>query len=75
MLHRAGGVFQAFIESRYRGDLKEIFFSEMRLPRIKRFITSILGGHMLRTDNPLVTDPQNALQELAQAAVPNSARS
>ncbi len=75
VLHKAVGVFQAFIESWYRGDLKEIFFSEMRLPRIKRFITSILGGHVLRTDNPLVTDSQNALQELAQAAVPNSARS
>lgn len=68
VLHKAVGVFQAFVESWYRADLQDIFFSGTRLPRINRFITSILGGHVLRMDNPLVTDPENALRELYQAA-------
>lgn len=69
VLHSAVGVFRVFIEGWYRGDLKEIFFSSTKLPRIRRFITSILGGNVLRADNPLVADCERGLKDLYEAAI------
>lgn len=64
---KAVGVFLAFIESWYHRDLEAIFFAVEKPPRIKRFITSILGGHVLRDDNPLVTDSGRFLQQLYES--------
>ncbi len=64
---KAVEVFLAFIDSWYRRDLEAIFFSAAKVPRIKRFVTSVLGGHVLRSDNPLVTDPRGFLGQLAGA--------
>jgi flavin-dependent dehydrogenase len=64
---KAVGVFLAFIESWYRRDLEAIFFAAEKPPRVKRFITSILGGHVLRDDNPLVADSVGFLQQLYQS--------
>lgn len=65
VVHRAVGVFLAFVESWYRRDLESIFFSTTKLPRMKRRITSILGGNVLRADNPLNTATDSALRQLA----------
>ena len=62
------GVFQAFVESWYRRDLETIFFSDREFQRIKRFITSILGGHVLRSDNPLLQGTEAALRQLHEMA-------
>jgi flavin-dependent dehydrogenase len=64
VVDRAVDVFLAFIESWYSGELPAIFFAEAKPPRIKRRITSILGGHVLRTDNPMLRDSQAALREI-----------
>ena len=68
VVDQATGVFLAFVESWYRRDLETIFFSATKLPRMKRFITSILGGHVLRADNPLNTATGGALRQLYEAA-------
>ena len=67
-VEQAVGVFQAFVESWYRRELETIFFSDREFQRTKRFITSILGGHVLRTDNPLLRGTEAALQQLHQLA-------
>ncbi len=67
VVNKALGVFLAFVESWYRRDLEAIFFSTRKLPRMKRRITSILGGHVLRDDNPLTTATDGALQQLYEA--------
>ncbi len=61
---KAVGVFLAFIESWYRGELIDIFFDDRRTPEIKRQITSILGGHVLRDDNPFTGDASGELRKL-----------
>ncbi len=67
VVNRAVGVFLAFIESWYRRDLESIFFSAIKLPQTKRRVTSILGGHVLRDDNPLATATEGALRQLHEA--------
>lgn len=68
VLSKAVGVFLCFIERWYRRDLERIFFAPDRLPRMRRCITSILGGHVLRDDNPMVADPDGVLQQLSEVA-------
>lgn len=68
VLHKAVGVFLAFIESWYRRDLEAIFFAKSKPEGMKKRITSILGGHVLRDDNSLVREPMASLQRLAEAA-------
>ncbi|MBX3273096.1 MAG: hypothetical protein KF729_22725 [Sandaracinaceae bacterium] len=41
-----------------------IFFSEHKPAAIKRQITSLLGGHVLRADNPFVRRPRAQLAAL-----------
>jgi len=63
-IERAMSVFLAFVEGWYTRDVENIFFSDTPLVRIKRFITSILGGDVLRGDNPLAADPIAGLRQL-----------
>jgi len=77
-IRNAVGVFLVFVEAWYRRDLETVFFASTKLPRMKRLITSILGGHVLRQDNPLVDDARSALRDLSEAVsslrAPSSAR-
>lgn len=63
----ATSVFLAFCESWYRGDLEQIFFTPSKPPRIKRLVTSILGGNVLRQDNLLVSDTEATLRHLCES--------
>ena len=67
MVNRAFHLFRAFVEGWYRRDMERIFFAEKKLERIRRFITSILGGNVLRDDNPLAADPVEGLRQLHQS--------
>ncbi len=64
VIHQATNVYRAFIESWYSRELEAIFFSTMKPVRIKRRITSILGGYALRTDNPIAQDTHASLRQL-----------
>jgi flavin-dependent dehydrogenase len=66
-VNRAFDVFLTFVESWYTRDVEKIFFTEQKLDRIRRFITSILGGNVLRDDNPLADDPAEGLKQLHQS--------
>ena len=67
VVNRAFDVFLAFVEGWYRRDLEDIFFAETKLHRIRQFITSILGGNVLRSDNPLATDSVDGLRQLHES--------
>lgn len=67
VIGKAVGVFRAFIDSWYSRELEAIFFAKMKLPKMKRFITSILGGHVLRENNPLINEPAVGLKRLHEA--------
>jgi flavin-dependent dehydrogenase len=67
VMRNAVAVFRAFVEGWYARELEQIFFSERQLEGIKRRITSILGGNVLRADNPLVREPSAALKALHAA--------
>lgn len=64
VIEQATEVFRAFITSWYSRELEAIFFSELKLPRMKKRITSILGGYVLREDNPLNDQPAKSLHQL-----------
>ncbi|TNE44086.1 MAG: NAD(P)/FAD-dependent oxidoreductase [Deltaproteobacteria bacterium] len=64
VIAKATEVFRAFVTSWYSRELESIFFSEFKLPRMKRRITSILGGYVLREDNPLTASPSHSLHQL-----------
>lgn len=66
VVHRAFAVFLAFVEGWYRRDVEQIFFSGTKLPRIRRFVTSILGGNVLRDDNPFAVNPEIGLRQLQE---------
>lgn len=61
---KAVGVFLAMIEGWYREDLQAIFFTPRKPEGLRRQITSLLGGHVLRPDNPFVEDPKGQLDRL-----------
>ena len=66
-VNRAFDVFLAFVEGWYNRDVEKIFFAERKLDRIRQFITSILGGNVLRDDNPLAANPVEGLRQLHQS--------
>lgn len=65
-IQQATDVFRAFVDAWYAGTLPSIFFAAAKPARVRRRITSILGGYALRTDNPLARDPERALATLAR---------
>lgn len=60
----AVGVFRSFVEGWYRGDVPKIFFAREKLERVRRQVTSVLGGNVLNANNPLVRDPEGGLRTL-----------
>lgn len=60
-------VFRAFVDGWYRGDVERVFFARHKVESVFRYVTSILGGHAGRTENPLVRDPEGHLARLARA--------
>jgi flavin-dependent dehydrogenase len=63
----AVAVFRAFVEGWYRGDVPRIFFARHKVESVKRFITSILAGHVLDPRNPLARSPEASLRRLLRA--------
>lgn len=64
VLRRARDVFSAFVESWYGDELPAILFASRRSELSKRNIASVLGGHVLRKDNPFVKQPAQSLRNL-----------
>lgn len=65
-LGRAVSVYRAFVDAWYQGTLPAIFFAAEKPVRVRRRITSILGGYALRDDNPLSRAPETALATLSR---------
>ncbi len=63
-MNQAVAVFRALVQGWYSGQLPDIFFAENKLPRVKIQITSLLGGYVLRSDNPLTADCARSLATL-----------
>ncbi|HRG97336.1 MAG TPA: NAD(P)/FAD-dependent oxidoreductase [Polyangiaceae bacterium] len=53
-LQRAVGVFRTFVGAWYAGELAELFFHNPKPESAVRHITSVLGGNVQNTQNPLV---------------------
>ncbi len=53
--------------------LRAIFFATTKLPAMKRRVTSILGGHVLRDDNPLASATEGALRQFHEAVLAQQA--
>ncbi len=67
---KAVSVFLAMIEGWYRGELQDVFFAPRKPANLRRQITSLLGGHVLRADNPFVADPKGRLDALVRQLAP-----
>ncbi len=61
---KAVGVFKAFVQSWYAGDLQRVLLRANKTDAIKRSITAILGGYVLDPNNPFVREPGPALAAL-----------
>jgi flavin-dependent dehydrogenase len=61
---KAVGVFKAFVQSWYAGDLQRILLRANKTDAIKRSITAILGGYVLDPNNPFVREPEHSLAAL-----------
>ncbi|MDX2054823.1 MAG: NAD(P)/FAD-dependent oxidoreductase [Polyangiaceae bacterium] len=64
---QAVSVFRGLVEGWYSGMLPDIFFSQQKLVRTKAQLTSLLGGYVRRTDNPLTHDCARSLTALHSA--------
>jgi flavin-dependent dehydrogenase len=73
VMRDAVAVFRAFVKAWYDGRMSRIFFAPEKPPRIKRRITSILGGSVRRGDNPIVQDPDATLDQLYRMVVEHEA--
>lgn len=65
-LRHGAGVFNAFIESWYRGELQKILFSPNRPESVFQQILSVLAGHVWDGDNPYTTQTARRLSTLAR---------
>ncbi|MCK6528541.1 tryptophan 7-halogenase [Myxococcota bacterium] len=65
-VHKGIGVFRAFVDSWYRGDLGRIVAAPAKGESFQRMVTSILAGYCFNEDNPLVRDPEGGLRRLAE---------
>ncbi len=66
VMNRAVGVFRVFIQSWYRGELQQVLLRQGKDPKIKRAITSVLGGYVLDEQNPFVRDAEGTLGAIAK---------
>jgi hypothetical protein len=53
-----------FVTTWYDGSLQNIFMFPKKPDRIKRAITSVLGGYVLDEQNPFVRDAMGTLQNV-----------
>ena len=56
VLSRAIGTFRMFIHSWYSGELQKVLLHQEKDSKIKRAITSVLGGYVLDPQNPFVRE-------------------
>jgi flavin-dependent dehydrogenase len=61
---RGVDVFRHYIQSWYRGELFDIFFSSQQEPSIKQQICSVLAGYAWDRANPFVRSPQRKLAQV-----------
>ena len=64
VLGKAVGVFLNFVEAWYRGELPTIFFHPKKSDEVRRRVASVLGGYVLKDENPFVRIPREYLQTL-----------
>ena len=68
VMDRAIGVFRVFVHSWYSGQLQKVLLHQDKDARIKRAITSVLGGYVLDPQNPFVRDGKGTLGALEKLA-------
>ncbi len=61
VMDRAVGVFRVFIDAWYSTDLQKVMLHQGKHERIKRAITSVLGGYVLDEQNPFVQNARGTL--------------
>ena len=61
IMDRAVGVFRVFVHTWYSGELQRVLLHQGKDDRIKRAITSVLGGYVLDERNPFVRDGPGTL--------------
>lgn len=61
VMARAVGVFRVFVETWYTTELQRVMLFPKKADRIKRAITSVLGGYVLDDQNPFVRDTRGTL--------------
>ncbi len=61
IMDRAVGVFRVFVHTWYSGELQRVLIHPGKDERIKRAITSVLGGYVLDERNPFVRDGRGTL--------------
>lgn len=62
VMDRAVGVFRVFVETWYTTELQRVMLFPKKADRIKRAITSVLGGYVLDEQNPFVRDARGTLE-------------
>jgi flavin-dependent dehydrogenase len=62
VMDRAVGVFRVFVEAWYSTELQRVMLFPKKADRIKRAITSVLGGYVLDEQNPFVRDTRGTLE-------------
>jgi flavin-dependent dehydrogenase len=65
-MRRGAGVFHAFVESWYQGELQKILFSERRPDNVYQKLLSILAGYVWDPDNPYTTQTARRMTTLAR---------
>tara|TARA_Y100000294_G_scaffold175423_1_gene195484 strand:+ start:1470 stop:2696 length:1227 start_codon:yes stop_codon:yes gene_type:complete len=58
--------FRVYVEAWYEGTLQDIFYSQIEDGKIKAQVTSILAGHVWKTDNPMIHKSAEILPVLAK---------
>jgi flavin-dependent dehydrogenase len=61
VMDKAVGVFRVFVETWYTTELQKVMLHPNKADRIKRAITSVLGGYVLDDQNPFVRDARGTL--------------
>jgi flavin-dependent dehydrogenase len=61
VMDKAVGVFRVFVETWYTTELQRVMLHQNKADRIKRAITSVLGGYVLDDQNPFVRDARGTL--------------
>jgi flavin-dependent dehydrogenase len=60
-MDKAVGVFRVFVETWYTEELQRLLLAPNKADKIKRAITSVLGGYVLDEQNPFVRDARGTL--------------